>query len=75
MILESTLVLVLLVGGELGREDHCSRILGSHLKAYTHNIITLLLVNMMLCVDKKNFPSSIKVMREQLISNTQVKMC
>ena len=31
MILESTLVLVLLVSSKLGREDHCSCILGSHL--------------------------------------------
>ena len=31
MILESVLVLVLLIGGELGGGDHCSCILGSHL--------------------------------------------
>ena len=31
MILKGTLVLVLLVGGELDREDHCSCILGSYL--------------------------------------------
>ena len=46
MILESALVLVLLVGGELGREDHCSCIIGSHLLVYTHNIIIILLVTM-----------------------------
>ena len=37
MILESTLVLVLLVGpgGELGKEDHCSCIVGSQWLQYS----------------------------------------
>ena len=65
MILESTLVLVLLVSGELGREDHyyCN-----HFNRHTHTYHSLWCGG----VDIQNFTLSIQVEWKLLMGNTQV---